>query len=79
MKKPPAMTYKAINTSAEAKGQTIHGQQQAKLSKPQPNFSNQVTAGLHPSIPRGVYRFKTHEEANEWMDKMLARNQKPKA
>jgi hypothetical protein len=25
--------------------------------------------------PRGVYRFKTHEEADEWMWKMLARSQ----
>jgi len=26
-------------------------------------------------IPRGVYRFKTLEEADEWMDKMIARSQ----
>jgi hypothetical protein len=25
-------------------------------------------------IPRGVYRFKTHEEADAWMVKMLARS-----
>jgi hypothetical protein len=25
--------------------------------------------------PKGVYRFKTHEEADEWMNRMLARNQ----
>ena len=24
-------------------------------------------------IPRGVYRFKTHEEADEWWEKMLKR------
>jgi hypothetical protein len=29
-------------------------------------------------IPRGVYRFKTHEEADEWMTKMLARSSLPK-
>jgi hypothetical protein len=23
---------------------------------------------------KGVYRFKTHEEANEWMNRMLARS-----
>jgi hypothetical protein len=28
--------------------------------------------------PKGVYRFKTHEEANEWMTKMLARSGMPK-
>lgn len=28
------------------------------------------------SIPKGVYRFKTHEEANEWWDKMMARAKK---
>lgn len=29
-------------------------------------------------IPRGVYRFKTLEEADEWWDKMLARSEGPK-
>ncbi len=24
-------------------------------------------------VPRGVYRFKTHEEADEWLIKMLSR------
>ena len=28
-------------------------------------------------IPKGVYRFKTHEEANEWWDKMMAREKTP--
>ena len=26
-----------------------------------------------PFVPRGVFRFHTHEEADEWMEKMLAR------
>ncbi|HSU57378.1 MAG TPA: hypothetical protein VLT36_25270 [Candidatus Dormibacteraeota bacterium] len=35
---------------------------------------------LHKSFhshwaPKGVYRFKTHEEADEWMMRMLARSQ----
>jgi hypothetical protein len=40
----------------------------------------QETAGeLHKSFkhhwcPKGVYRFKTHEEADQWMTKMLARS-----
>lgn len=29
-----------------------------------------------PSVPKGVYRFKTHEEADEWMMKMLTRVRK---
>jgi len=29
----------------------------------------------HRWVARGVYRFKTHEEADEWMTKMLARSQ----
>jgi len=38
---------------------------------------------LHKSFkhrwwPKGVYRFKTHEEADEWMTKMLARSSLPK-
>jgi hypothetical protein len=32
--------------------------------------------GDQPFIPRGVYRFKTHEELNAWTLKMLTR---PKA
>jgi hypothetical protein len=27
--------------------------------------------GVH--IPRGVYRFRTHEDANEWLWRMIAR------
>ena len=32
----------------------------------------------HRWMPKGVYRFKTHEEADAWMIKMLARNSLPK-
>ena len=28
-------------------------------------------AGFFPRIPRGVYRFKTFEEADEWMMKAM--------
>lgn len=28
----------------------------------------------HSWMPKGVYRFKTHEEADAWMTKMLARS-----
>ncbi len=33
----------------------------------------------HRWAPKGVYRFKTHEEADEWMNRMLARSQIPKS
>ena len=29
--------------------------------------------GDHPFVPRGVYRFKSHEELDEWTLKMLTR------
>ena len=32
----------------------------------------------HGWMPKGVYRFKTHEEADAWMMKMLARSNLPK-
>jgi hypothetical protein len=32
----------------------------------------------HRWAPKGVYRFKTHEEADEWMNRMLARSQTQK-
>ena len=39
---------------------------------------------LHQSLKHrwalnGVYRFKSHEEADEWMNRMLARSQMPKS
>ncbi len=42
-----------------------------------------TAAQLHKSLqhrwmPKGVYRFKTHEEADAWMTKMLARSGLPK-
>jgi hypothetical protein len=33
----------------------------------------------HRWCPKGVYRFKSHEEADEWMNRMLARSQMPKS
>ena len=43
-----------------------------------------LAAELHRSLkqrwaPKGVYRFKTHEEADEWMNQMFARSQFPKS
>lgn len=29
--------------------------------------------GKHPFLPKGVYRFKSHQEADEWQMKMLTR------
>jgi hypothetical protein len=33
----------------------------------------------HRWAPKGVYRFKTHEEADEWMNRMLAQSQTPRS
>lgn len=43
----------------------------------------ETAAQLHKALghrwsPKGVYRFKTHEEADAWMTKMLARSSLPK-
>ena len=43
-----------------------------------------LAVALHRSLrhqwaPKGVYRFKTHEEADEWMNRMLARSQTQKS
>lgn len=32
--------------------------------------------GTQPFIPRGVYRFRTHEEAQSWSEKMMTRPRK---
>jgi hypothetical protein len=36
----------------------------------------QASGGI--GIPRGVYRFKTHEEADAWEEKMIARSHSQK-
>ena len=33
----------------------------------------QELRGKHPFLPRGVYRFKSHQEADAWQMKMLTR------
>jgi len=33
--------------------------------------------GSKPFIPKGVHRFKTHEEAHRWSIKMMARRANP--
>ena len=33
----------------------------------------------HRWAAKGIYRFQTHEEADEWMNRMLARSQAPKS
>jgi hypothetical protein len=33
--------------------------------------------GNKPFIPKGVHRFKTHEEAHTWSIKMMARRANP--
>ena len=43
----------------------------------------ETAAQLHKAFkhrwwPKGVYRFKTHEEADAWMTKMLAQSDLPK-
>jgi hypothetical protein len=43
----------------------------------------ETAAQLHQAFkhrwwPKGVYRFKTHEEASAWMTKMLAQSDLPK-
>jgi hypothetical protein len=43
----------------------------------------ETAAQLHQSfrhrwMPKGVYRFKNHEEADQWMIRMLARSSLPR-
>jgi len=37
------------------------------------------TAFPTPFVPRGVYRFRSHEEADAWLWQMITRRRKPKA
>jgi hypothetical protein len=36
-------------------------------------LSLQELRSTHPFLPRGVYRFKSHQEADAWQMKMLTR------
>jgi hypothetical protein len=45
------------------------------MEQPNNNEKTRRTTG----IPKGVYRFKTVEESDEWMNKMLARHNQSKA
>jgi hypothetical protein len=41
------------------------------------NISHRMASG-EIRVPRGVYRFKTHEEADEWLDNVIARSEAQK-
>jgi hypothetical protein len=59
---PDPGTPDAVSEAAKNKSDTI--------------ARNKVSGGI--GVPRGVYRFKTHEEADAWMTEMLARHSSPK-
>jgi len=65
-------TVKQPLIKVEAAGKTSDGLSLANGTDTQ----RKAVAGLR--VPRGVYRFKTHEEADEWMVKMLAQSGKQK-
>ena len=52
--------------------QATNGLSTITSNKSQSTAWQKALGGLR--IPRGVYRFKTHEEADQWMIKMLARS-----
>ena len=60
------------------------GRRKGTLDSLRAGMQLQATAAqLHKSLkhrwmPKGVYRFKTHEEADAWMTKMLAESGLPK-
>jgi len=70
--------------NVEEKIDRFVGKRTGKPDALQAGMQLQATAAqLHKSFnhhwwPKGVYRFKTHEEADAWMTKMLARSGLPK-
>jgi hypothetical protein len=70
--------------NAEERIDRFVGRRRAMADSLRAGMELQKTAAqLHKSFkhrwrPKGVYRFKTHEEANEWMTKMLAQSSLPK-
>ena len=71
---------KQSHVNAEERIDRFVGRRRAMADSLQTGMQLQKTAAqLHISFkhrwwPKGVYRFKTHEEANEWMTKMLAQS-----
>jgi len=51
------------------KGDPFAGENGASMANPESALRDRRT------VPKGVYRFNSHEEADEWMAKML--NRKP--
>jgi hypothetical protein len=76
----PAVKRALINF--EEKIDKVVGRRNRTPDASQGGMKLQVLAvELHRSLrhrwaAKGVYRFKTHEEADEWMNRMLARSQK---
>jgi hypothetical protein len=65
-----------IKRSVASEEKTDDGHSLPGSAKTNNIASFQKTGGLR--IPRGVYRFKTHEEANEWMEKISDPGKIPK-
>ena len=60
---------KIVGRRTGPKGSFASGMQLQKLA------TEMHRAFRHRWAPKGVYRFKTHEEADEWMNRMLAQSQ----
>ena len=82
-----AYPFNAVNQpliNVEEKIDRFVGRRTKTPDSLQAGMQLQATAGqLHRSLkhrwwPKGVYRFKTHEEADAWMTKMLAQSSLPK-
>ena len=66
MEKPRANSDKDIGRADDPRSQAQDSFKTRQADSSEPRKST--------GIPKGVYRFKTHEEADEWMTRMLARS-----
>ena len=73
MKRPIINVEEKIDRVVGRRMQTPNGLSTVTSNKSQTVAWQKAMGGLR--VPRGVYRFKTHEEADEWMTKMLARSE----
>jgi len=77
LEKPAMMWFNLLMNQTEPHTMKVIGRQgQAKVDVDRAGGFLKMAQELHRGnrfIPKGVWRFKTHEEADEWMLRMITR------
>jgi hypothetical protein len=72
MKQPPINVEEKIDRLVGRRTRTPDGLSTATSNKAESIAWRDALGGVR--VPRGVYRFKTHEEADQWLTRMISRS-----